>query len=110
MQSLLYLSIVTPTQRPHASDRNNSSAHDNPASVQPLSVVCKKPRVPVKITTAANRSKLPVSKARLEESDIVIAARSFRDSLGDNILAIILVAALVRSEAQSRFAHAVLPC
>ena len=56
----------------------------NPASIHPLSVVRKKPRVPVKITTAANRSRSPISKARSEESDIVIAARSFRNSLGDN--------------------------
>ena len=74
---------MTPTQSPHASDRDNSPVHDNPAIVHPLSVVRKKPRVLVKITTAANRSRSPVSKARSEESDIVIAAQSFRNFLGD---------------------------
>ena len=82
--SSLDLLIVTPTQLPHASDREYSPVHDNPASCHPLSVVREKPRVPVKITTAANRSRSPVSKGRLEESDIVIAARSFRNSFGDN--------------------------
>ena len=38
----------------------------------------------MKITTAANRSRSQVSTARSEEPDIVIAARSFRNSLGDN--------------------------
>ena len=86
VQSSLDLSIVTPTQPPHASDRDNSPVHDNPAIFHPLSVICKKPRVPVRITTASNWSRLPFSRARSEESDIMIAARSFRNSLGDNSL------------------------
>ena len=81
---IVNFSIVTPTQPPYASDRDNSPVHYNPASVHSLSVVHKKPRVPVNITTAANRSKSPVSNARSEEFDIVIAARSFRNSFGDN--------------------------
>ena len=84
VQSSLDLSIVTPTQPPHASDRDNSPVPHNSASVHPLSTVHKKSRVPVRITTAANGSKSPVSKAQSEESDIVIASRSFRNSLSDN--------------------------
>ena len=38
----------------------------------------------MKITTATNRSKSPVSQTRLEKSDIMIAARSFRNFLGYN--------------------------
>ena len=80
VQSLRDLSIVSPTHPPHASDR------DNPTNIHPLSTVRKKPRVSVRIATAANRSRSPVSRTRSEKSDIVIAARSFQNSLGVNSL------------------------
>ena len=80
VQSSLDLSIVTLTQPANAFDC------DNPKSVNLLQTVRKKTRVPVKITTAANRSRSPVSSAWSKEPVIVIAAQSFRNSLGDNSL------------------------
>ena len=75
---------MTPTPPPHASDRVKFSTPNNSASVHPRSTYRIKPWGSVKIITAANRSRSPDSRSRSEDSDVVIAARSFQNSFGDN--------------------------
>ena len=70
----------------HASDHDNPSVPDNFASVHLLSTVRNKPRVPIKFITAAYRPRSPVSSDWSQESDIVVAARSFPNFLGDQSL------------------------